>query len=105
MKANVKNYLAALVFIASGMFFSTSISAFNEFNGNWSEKYNLGNGHYVYHTPKNVSLDGMFTATRSLHMDGVIINGTRFDYVYLYTDSTREEFTQAVKRIKMTKVY
>jgi len=104
MRKVIKNIMTSLVLVISGVFFSTAIAA-HEFSGNWTKIYNLKDGHYVEHTPTYVSLDGVFRSGRSLRLNRVIINGTRFDNVYLDTDSTREEFNQAVRSIVMTKVY
>lgn len=80
---------------------ATSVFA-AKFKGNWTEKFELKDGHYAEHTPTYVSFDGWMKGGTGIHIDSVI-NGTKISNLHLETDSTREEFIAALKRSNMYK--
>lgn len=102
MKLLVKPYLSQVLLVVTSIFLSSSISA-GSFKGDWTANFYLQYGHYVIHTPKYVNLDDMFIVGNGLHLENLVINGTKFSNVHLLTDSTREEFAEAIRRIKITK--
>lgn len=86
------------IFVAAvGFVLATSALAGN-FKGNWTETFQLKDGHYAVHTPEYVSLDGVFTAGTELDIDGTTINGTTIQRLDIKVDSSREEFVAALKR-------
>ena len=105
MRAVLKNYLVPVTLVVSSLMFSASILAANTFKGNWTETFNLGSGHYVKHTPKYVSIDGMLTIGNGIMLKSLTLNNTiRLENIELITDSTKEEFVAAMGRMKVTKL-
>lgn len=105
MRAVSKIYIAAVMLVVSSLMFSASILAANTFKGNWTETFNLGWGHYVKHTPKYVSIDGMLTIGNGIMLKSLTLNNTiRLENIELITDLTKEEFVAAMGRMKVTKL-
>lgn len=96
MKINTKHYLGLSLLI-----FSTSLFASGTFNGNWTEKFETNDGHYVLHTPNSVSFDGFITGGTGIHLD-TKLNGTLIKNLNLETNSTREEFVASLCRSNLS---
>lgn len=88
----VKFILSALA-----LAFTASSAHAEDFKGNWTETFSLKDGHYVVHTPDYVSFDGLIRAGEALNLD-TILNGTRITNFHVKTDSTRDEFVQALRQ-------
>ncbi len=94
----------------SRMFFlfftlSTSqIATAGFFSSWWTETFYLDYGHYVRHTPSYVTFDDIFTAGKGIYMHHTNINGFMIDNLDIKTDSTREEFVEALSHVKIYKV-
>lgn len=73
-----------------------------EFRGNWTKSFALVDGSQVVHTPQNVRLGGM--QCRDLNMSMKQYNGYPVNApLQLKTDSTEEEFLQALSATGLLK--
>lgn len=92
----MKKKFLALALIAT---LSTSVNTYASGRSDWNERFALKGGHWVEHSQKYVTLDGMFRASQALHFNaGAKLNGMEITGcgLHLFTDSTREEFVQSL---------
>lgn len=70
------------------------------FKGNWTETFTLTHGEVAEHTPTCVRFKSgglNLSMGKSLDVDGSTFNGVKIVNLHLKTDSTRDEFTAALK--------
>ena len=76
-----------------------SVSSLAGTKNDWTETFQLKDGNYVEHTPTRVTLDGMISAGKGIHLGaGSSFNGMKISAcgLDLLTDSSREEFVKAL---------